>query len=344
MELRPAIASYTGQAFEAIKNTLDSRALGIVAQIAATPVARSQLDPIIVAELIEMHVLNDQDGLIRLSTTVFLEEDIKTINDATLAFSSELAELVIKAAPEMQCEPPAVTNFLVGIIAIGQTLHASLKRKKLVVDWKNYQGKYASSKVDLNEDCAALDVLGNDLQTKSVFKGIRYTAVFIGPGGQSYLLETNRPGKTEYAANYRMQLNLFLTDAFPMLITGQLENAALRIAAEQAGLYRSGEPKTAVLTNADVIKFLPMIHSVSHTVDTCFSGKLDYFRSLLASTTSGKQGVLPEIMMMNLWRFIRRAIAGQLYKSGFFTDDIPETGLLTVFYENDIALLAELLG
>lgn len=343
MELRPAIASYTGQAFEAIKNTLDSRALGIVAQVAATPVARSQLDPIIVAELIEMHVLNDQDGLIRLSTTVFLEEDIMTINDATLAFSSELAELVIKAAPEMQCEPPAVTNFLVGIIAIGQTLHASLKRKKLVVDWKNYQGKYASGKVDFNEDCAALDVLGKDLQTKSVLKGARYTAIFIGPGGHSYLLEADYASITEGAASFRRQLNLFLTDAFPMLITGQLESSALRAAAELAGLYRNSKLKTAVLTRTDMKKYSPIIQTVGYAVETLFSGKLDYFRSLLALTTSGKQGVPPENMMMNLWRYIRRAIAGQLYKSGYFTDNVPETGLLTVFYENDIAMLTELL-
>ncbi len=48
-------------------------------------------------------------------------------------------------------------------------------------------------------------------------------------------------------------------------------------------------------------------------------------------------------MMLNLWRYIRKVTAKELYANGFFTDTIPEEGVLTVFYENDVELVQRLL-
>jgi hypothetical protein len=63
------------------------------------------------------------------------------------------------------------------------------------------------------------------------------------------------------------------------------------------------------------------------------------FDELLRSTTSGKQGVAPANMYMNLWRYIRKMTAKALYANGFFNDTIPVDGCLTVFYENNVALI-----
>jgi hypothetical protein len=41
---------------------------------------------------------------------------------------------------------------------------------------------------------------------------------------------------------------------------------------------------------------------------------------------------------------IDASVVVKLVLKGFFTDRVPETGLITVFYENDVRGLAELLG
>jgi hypothetical protein len=48
-------------------------------------------------------------------------------------------------------------------------------------------------------------------------------------------------------------------------------------------------------------------------------------------------------MMLNLWRYIRKLTAQELYANGFLTDDIPEKGTLTVFYKNDLEWIRQLL-
>ena len=45
-----------------------------------------------------MHVLREQDGLVRLETAVFLEDDLLRVNAAALDFGRELAGLVIREA------------------------------------------------------------------------------------------------------------------------------------------------------------------------------------------------------------------------------------------------------
>ena len=52
---------------------------------------------------------------------------------------------------------------------------------------------------------------------------------------------------------------------------------------------------------------------------------------------------LAKNLMLNLWRYLRRAVARELYATGFFTDRVPEAGSITVFYENDVEMLDELL-
>jgi hypothetical protein len=43
-----------------------------------------------------------------------------------------------------------------------------------------------------------------------------------------------------------------------------------------------------------------------------------------------------ENMMLNLWRYIRKAIAREMYATGFFMDCVPERGVITIFYENQL--------
>jgi len=47
-------------------------------------------------------------------------------------------------------------------------------------------------------------------------------------------------------------------------------------------------------------------------------------------------------MTMHLWRYMRRGIYQAMYAKGFFTDDAPQTDLITIFYKNDVEYLTRL--
>lgn len=216
-----------------------------------------------------------------------------------------------------------------------------MRESGLAVDWAGYGGKYARSKVDFYAVCDAQEALGPDLLNKNVFHGERYSAVFIGPGGPSYLL---RPDAAGDCPGYVAALNAHLTDAYAALLAGALDDAALRSAAERVGLWRDGDPAAPVITAEAMARYAPTVDAVSATTASFFADKIDTMRALLTSTTGGRQGVPPKHMMLNLWRYVRRSIARGLYAEGILTDRLPDTGLTTVFYANDVALLARLLG
>jgi hypothetical protein len=339
VEIRPVIASYTGESYRAIRARLDDDALRLIARVAESPVPAAELDRGILAELAAMHVLAERDGIVRLDTSVFLREDIERINAAVAGYGRELATLIADDVAAMRDEPPSVTTFIVGVIGTQQSLGEMMRERGLTVDWGRFEGRYARSKVDFHEVCDAQDALEPDLLNKNVLRGTRYTAALIGPGGGGYPVWGGAD-----MADYYGAVNAFLTDAYAMLLTGELENAALRLAAERAGLIRDGRPEAPVIDREAMDRYEPTIRAVGHITASYYAGKLEAMRDLLASTTAGRQGVPPENMMLNLWRYVRRAVARALYDEGILRDRLPETGLTMVFYANDVAILDRMFG
>jgi hypothetical protein len=332
MILKPCIASYSGQSYRAIKQFLDQRALNLITQVSSSPLDCSEVDAGMISELIEMHVLASQGGNVRLDTAVFLEEDIRSFAPFIEDYSRGLVEQIAGCVSPLYGEQPQVITFLVGIIGIGQSLGHALREKGIVVDWRNYGGKYAQSKVDFDEVCEANTAAGEDLLNKTILRGNEYTAVFIGPGGLSYPVNTGGTGDLEYIH----RLNVFLTDAYALLLLGKLENPALRSCAEQVDLIKNGLPNAPVISEEDMDIFLPTIKKLEEIVKEYFDERLSEIQSLLRSTRCGKQGVPVENMLMHFWRTMRKGFAKQLYGKGLFNDQIPEQGLITVFYENSI--------
>ncbi|MGE5223566.1 MAG: hypothetical protein ACM3PY_14105 [Omnitrophica WOR_2 bacterium] len=341
MKLRPIVAS-TGKSAGAVRQVLDERALEMVAQVAGAPAESTALYPALCAELIEMHVFREREGQIWLDTAVFLEEDIQKANRFAQEFGDALANLVIPAAEPLLCAPPIVRNFLVGIIAIGQSLHQTMKADGLAVDWLRYGGRYAGSKVDFEEVCEAAHLLEPDLHNKGMERGLRYTAFLIGPGGSGYYLKPSEIAGLE-KREYIFVLDRFLTDAYPLLLTGQLDHPDLREAAEKVGLVRDGQPEPVVITNQNIQPYLPALDQIAQIVKSFYYSKLDSIHNLLYATTSGRQGVPDRNMTMHLWRYLRRAICRAMYARSFFTDPLPETKLITVFFENDVEYLNQIL-
>ena len=65
-----------------------------------------------------------------------------------------------------------------------QAVGKIFKTKYFAAEWKEYDGKYAQTKIDFSEDCKMHRQFGPDYQNKGVIKGEEYTAVFIGHGNR----------------------------------------------------------------------------------------------------------------------------------------------------------------
>ncbi len=292
MKLRAIIASYSSESSARIKQFLNENILEVISNIACSPKTSKEIHKDVLTELVEMHVLKEQAGIVTLNTSVFLENDIDCILKAVTPLAKELSRLVVDCGSAFRDAPPEVTIFLGGIIGLVQGLGATLRQKNIGVDWKSYQGRYAQSKVDFDEVCDIYNSIGPDYLNKSVLPGERYTTVIIGP----------------------------------------------------EPIYKQGEPCKLVVTNEVVQKYESTIQIIRDVTSSYYIGKLHTLDMLLRSTTAGRQGVPPANMMLNLWRYIRKVTATELYRSGFFTDTIPEEGILTVSYENNIELIKQLLG
>jgi hypothetical protein len=220
----------------------------------------------------------------------------------------------------------------------------TLKEESIGIDWKNYPGKYARSKVDFDELCDVYDTIGADFLSKSVLRGEKHAAVFIGPGGNTFRSFTHAMNTSDLSKRYAANLNCYLVDAYAMLVSGHIQNASLRASAEAANLYKHGRPRTAVITDETIREYRGTIHAIIDTASLYYQGELHTLDKLLRSTTPGKQGVPPASMMLNLWRYVRKITAKELYANGFFTDTIPEDGTLTVFYENSLEFINRFLA
>jgi hypothetical protein len=344
MKLKPVIASYSGESYTRIKQYLDDPVLQVIASVAQGPQPEAQLSPQVLAELVEMHVLRQQDGQACLGTAVFLEDDIQRVVSAVTPLAQELARRIQAAGAAFQPAPAEVTCFLGGIIGYVQGLGRFTRQKEGgAAEWKTYPGKYERSKVDFDQICPAYETLGPDYLNKSVLPGESYTAVFIGPGGVNFESLNFPEGVPELKRGYASQVNRYLVDAYARLVAGEAHSQALQAAAEAAHLYRHGALHSAVITNATLQAYGEAVQAVMETTAAYMDSQLDVLDELLRSTTSGRQGVPPANMLMHLFRYIRKLAAQSLYAQGFLTDTIPQDGCLTVFYKNDVELIRQLL-
>jgi len=343
VQLQPVIASYSGDAFSSISQYLDENVLEVIASTARSPKGSKEIAGDVLAELVEMHVLKERDGLVVLDTSVFLRDDIERILSTVTPLARELSQRILESGSAFNDGPPEIAIFLGGIVGLVQGLGMTLRQKNIGVDWKSYSGKYAQSKVDFDELCDVYDAIDPDYLNKTVLQGERYTAVFIGPGGNSFSSLTHAMNASETSKRYAKHLNRYLVDAYAMLVNGEIQNESLCSSAEVANLFRQGKPRTSVITRETVQEYGDAIETIVDIASSYYEGELCTLDELLRSTTSGKQGTPPANMMLNLWRYVRKVTAKELYANGFFTDTLPEEGILTVFYENDIELVRRLL-
>ncbi len=88
--LKPVIASYSGASYAAISRYLTEDVLDIVADVAHAPKPRSEIPSDVLAELTEMHVLVERDGIVMPDTAVFLRDDVREAGTLTVFYENDV--------------------------------------------------------------------------------------------------------------------------------------------------------------------------------------------------------------------------------------------------------------
>jgi hypothetical protein len=337
MKLIESIASYTGKSRKRMEEVLNNDVKEIIAKVVRSQEDTSNIDNALLEELMEMDVFKYYDGQIKPNTAIFFKEDIERMYTPIFMMGEQLAEITNTVGNELKNYSPNIRNFIGSIMGMGQGLHTALKNMNLALNWQNKTGKYEKSKVDFNEECQAYFNFGEDLQIKRVHRGNRYTSVIIGSGTEdycSYLWNAKRNyANTEIHGFYDNLVN-YLTDTLPLLISREIYDESLAKAAQIAHI--DIDDASSVISVDDAQKYEPIINKISNECTLYFLDNIGQVHELLMSTIVGQQGVPPENMMMNFWRYLRKSVAMNLYKNGFLNDKVPQNGQITIFYENDI--------
>ena len=117
MRLKPVIASYSGETFSSIIQYLDESALQVIASVARSPRRSSEIAGDVRAELVDMHVLKEREGLVVLDTSVFLREDIENILSTVTPLARKLVPRVLESGSAfvgiLNGEPVATSELFV---------------------------------------------------------------------------------------------------------------------------------------------------------------------------------------------------------------------------------------
>ncbi len=333
MSLKPTIASYSGATYRLMRDALSTEMLDLIEQIVVRPTAMTDIDQAVLAELVEMHVLAATDHGLRLNTSIFMKEDIVNVWALASRLGAGLGKELLAAGEGLNGCSPEIKNLLGGIIGVSQGLSQVFRDQRLAVDWKSYTGRYAQAKVDFDQVCDTYHGLNPDWQNKSVLRGDRYTAVFIGSGGSSY---QSIVSEISSSPAFRNHLLHHLTDAFGALLTAQGVDDGRVQTAQEMGFVLNGRPAPILVTKEIYHALAPTIAEISAASCQFYLDHLPLIMNCLRQTRCGARGVPPENMMMHFWRYCRRALAKELYAAGFLTDSVPNTGSITVFYDNEI--------
>ncbi len=342
MKLKLLVASYSGKARVGIEQYLTEAILDTISGIALKPQKLAKVDPEVMKELIQMRVLREEKGLVKLSTSVFLESDMNLFYDTAASIGNALALAVENLGAALLDEPPEVRSYVAGILGMGHSYIEALKEGRWISAWKDLDGKYGHSKVDFDQVCDVYDRYGPDLLVINTNRGEQYSAVILGPSKESffsYLLEWRKTAPDDSTYNFATSLTTHLTDAFAMLANGSLQSKALLSAAEAAHMAENGKSLSTVIKPDQARRYAEIASQIGGAVRDVAMETADQAVAVLQQTTPGKQGVKPEDMMLNFHRYVRKLASKKLYQDRYFTDRLPETEIASLFYENSSSVI-----
>ncbi len=341
MKLQPNIASYNANYYK-MKTKLTDEYIDIIYGIATGSANANDIKDEVINDLIDMHIVKKDGNSIKLNTAVFLADDIRKIYDLVSDLGSELARKLVENRSILNNVSPEIKNFLGGIVGVTQGLSRYNYENNIAIEWKNYTGQYAKTKVDFDEFCDLSNSIGEHLFNKTILVGEKYTAVFIGPGGNNYSHLFSSLYSLEGSRNYIDNVLRYLTDSYAMLLESKIRNEHLRQSAEQVNIFEGGRPKDILISRELFQEYSSSVNQITEISCEYYSSKLGLIFEVLRTTTAGRQGVSPENMLMHFWRYFSKILAKKLYEYNFLTDNIPQIGSITVFFDNEIDELSKL--
>ena len=129
----------------------------------------------------------------------------------------------------------------------------------------------------------------------------------------------------------------YMTDSFGKLLRGQISDKNLISVAEKANLHIKDKTKTCFMEDSK--KYTPLLDNYEKSMDDYISKQSTYIKTLLESTSAGRQGVCASKLSLNFVRYLRKLTIKKLYEQKFLNDTIPIVGSGTIFFKKDDPIL-----
>jgi AraC-like DNA-binding protein len=324
----------TLESFLRVEHLLNDEVKELVGQIVIKPADLRTIDPHICDELRQARIVCLDGDMVRIDTSVFLEEELLRIYSVAGKWGGELAQRVMALGNKLPEMLPGVKRLLVGMNGLDQGVFELLISSGYTFDHRSTGGRYAGAKIDFYEVCDAYYRFGPYLSSGYGFSGERYAVKIIGRDRGIYdYLNAGIDLKNNELYTFRTNINRYLTDALGGILRGEITSPSLSEAAEASGLTRSGKTLVPFITTPEAPAYSGAVILVREVVKEFLHSKSAEMQSFLKGTLTGKQGVSPDKQMVDLMRYVRMVTHKALYEASFYTDSLPDGGNITIFRE-----------
>jgi len=258
------------------------------------------------------------------------------LQTAVVKWGRDLAQRIIALdvqLPEMQS---GIKRLVIGMNGLDQGVFELLISGGYAFDHRSTKGRYAGAKVDFYEVCDAYDRFGPYLSGGYGFRGDKYVVKIIGQDHAIYdYMNAGVSLNNDKLQVFQININKYLVDVLGGVLRGENSSLSLVAAAEAIGWMKSGKATVPVITKVESLVYSKVVKQVHKVIDEFLGDTSKQMNALLKDTTSGRQGVSPDKLIVDLMRYVRMATHRELYDSGFYNDTLPDGGNITIFRELD---------
>jgi AraC-like DNA-binding protein len=319
-----------------IEKLLTDEVKELVYRVAIESTSKRMLDPYICNELCQARIFRTNGDTVHIDTAVFLEDDLLQLQTAVQKLGRDLAQRIITLnvrLPEMQ---PGIKRLVIGMNGLDQGVFELLISGGYAFDHRSTKGRYAGAKVDFYEVCDAYDRFGPYISGGYGFRGDRYAVKIIGQDHAIYdYMNAGSALNNNKVNDFQININKYLVDVLGGLLRGEISSPSLAAAAEAMGWMKSGKAIVPVITKEVSSVYSGVVKQIHNIIRDFMVDTSKQMNTLLKDSTSGRQGVSPDKLMVDLMRYVRMATHKELYDSGVYTDSLPDGGNITIFRELD---------
>jgi len=317
-----------------VEQLLTDEVKELVIRIATGMVDLKAVDPRICEELKQARIVRVGDGIVRIDTAVFLEDDLMAIYKVAEQWGADLAQRITALEEKLPEMAPGIKRLMIGMNGIDQGVFNLLISEGYAFNHRATSGRYATAKIDFYELCDAYDRFGPYLSGGYGYHGERFGVQIIGHDQGIYrYLNEGITLEEDKQYSFRTNVNKYVTDALGEFLLGEVDHPSLSVAAEAAGFVKSGKTLVPVITETGAPVYWNAVKHVRDVIGVFIRSNEKEMEAFLSDTLPGKQGVSSDKLIVDLMRYVRLLTHKTLYVNGFYTDSLPDGGNITVFRE-----------